>query len=257
MMTANELTTHLTHLKLDPAEASQLLGVSTRTLRRWLDGEEVPGPAEAALRAWHSLNARNLPWKPDSTSIFDDDRDQIERQNRHAKEMAALIDRVEARRGPANPWSVDLPKNAATFGPFEVGFYNLRNGGFSLSTYRRKDAAPNPAHDMPYLEDAAYCISQAFSKARAGSAALRAVAEYTRKHSSLFVVDGPSLLSPAQRKRRTQDIEAQADKIDELAAAAAEGKATYLQFEEILSKLHSAGFYPEVELISATAKAMV
>ena len=43
MMTPKELEEHLAHLKLDQAEASQLLGINPRTLRRWFEGEEVPG----------------------------------------------------------------------------------------------------------------------------------------------------------------------------------------------------------------------
>ena len=42
-----------------------------------------------------------------------------------------------------------------------------------------------------------------------------------------------------------------------MAAAAAEGRAEYAQFEDILGKLHLAGFFPEISLISAVAKAMV
>ena len=251
-----ELKDHLSTLGLDPDEAAQFLDISVRTLRRWLDGEEVPGPAEAALRAWRKLHERNIAWKPNAVAVFEDDQ-ELERHRRHAREMAALIARVKARGGPKDPWKVNLVKNSATFGNYEVGFYNLQLGGFSLSNYRRKDAAPDPAHDRPFLEDAAYCIDKAFAKARKSGPALKAVADYTRKHSSISVTDGPRMLTPAQRTRRRQEIEALANKIDELATAAAEGKAEYAQFEDLLSKLHSAGFFPEMSLISAVAKAMV
>ena len=257
MMTADEFSAHLSALKLPISETPQLLGVSDRTLRRWLEGEEIPGPAEAALRAWVKLNARNLPWKPDAISVFDDDQDQIERHRRHTEEMAALLDRVEARGGPRDPWTVDLSRNAATFGPFEVGFYHLQSGGFSLSNYRRVDIAPDVARDMPFIEDAAYCISKAFGKARASGPALIAVAEYTRQHSSIFARSGPKLLSAAETNRRRREIEALADKIDEMAAPASEGRASYAQFEALLSDLHKNGFFPEISLISAVAHAMV
>jgi hypothetical protein len=257
MMNSTEFNEHLAHLNLGPAEAAQLLSVSSRTLRRWIDGEEIPGPAEAALRAWRKLSDRHLAWKPDSVSVFEDDQDQIARHRRHTEEMTALIARVEARGGAKDPWTVDLPKNSATFGNFEVGFYNLQSGGFSLSNYRRKDMPPDLARDWPFLEDAAYCISTTFSKARASGQALNAVGQHVRQHSSVFVVDGPRMLTPAQRTRRRQEIEALADKIDELATTAAAGKARYAEFEDILSKLHAAGFFPEMSLISAVAKAMV
>jgi hypothetical protein len=256
MMTAMELGQYLTHLKLDQPEASQLLGVNPRTLRRWLEGEEVPGLAEAALRAWRALHDRNLPWKPDSVSLFKDDQNQIELHRLHTIEMAEVYKRVEARGGPAHPWSVDLSKNSATFGPFEVGFYNLASGGFSVSSYRRLDGPPDSARDMPFLEEAAYSISKAFEKARASVPALKAVAQYTRKHSSAFVTDGPRRLTADQRAGRQQKIEALADKLDELAGAAGSGKASYAEFENILNKLHALGFYPEISLISAVAKSM-
>ena len=256
MMTATELGEHLAHLKLDQPEASQLLGVNARTLRRWFEDEDVPGPAEAALRAWRTLHDRNLPWKPDSVSLFEEDQYQIQLHRRQAIEMATVLKNVEKRGGPAHPWSVDLSKNSATFGPFEVGFYNLQNGGFSISSYRRLDGAPDLARDMPFLEEAAYCISRAFEKTRACVPALKVMAQYARQNSSAFVGDGPRLLTPDQKARRKQNIEFLADKIDELAGAAAGGKASYAQFEAILNKLHASGFYPEISLISAVAKAM-
>jgi transcriptional regulator with XRE-family HTH domain len=270
MMTATELNEHLAALQVTPAEAAQLLGVSPRTLRRWLEGEDVPGPAEAALRAWRTLADRHLPWKPDSVSIFEDDQDQITRHRRHTEELAAVLKRVEARGGARNPWTVDLEGCTATFGHFEVGFYKLQSGGFSLSTYRRKDQAPDLARDMPDIEDAAFCIARAFAKARTSPAALKAVADYTRKgaslkavadyarkHSTIFVVDGPNLLDRSEKARRQKTIESIAGKLDELAVAAAEGRAKYRDFESLLRELHAVGFYPEMSLISDVAHALV
>jgi hypothetical protein len=257
MMTAQELTDHCSTLQISHAEAAQLLDVSPRTLRRWLEGEEVPGPAEAALRAWRKLAERHLPWKPDSASIFEDDQDQIQRQSRHTQEMAALLERVEARGGAANPWTVDISKCSATFGPFEVGFYRLQSESFSVSTYRRKDVPPDLSRDMMFIEDAAYCIAKAFGKARISSAALRALADYTRQHSSIFVVDGPRLLDRSEKARRQKAIESVADRIDALATTATEGRAKYQEFETLLDELHAVGFYPEMSLISDVARAMV
>jgi hypothetical protein len=257
MMTATELNDHLSALQVGPAEAAQLLGISPRTLRRWLDGEDVPGPAEAALRAWCTLAERHLPWKPDAISIFEDDQDQIARHRRHTEEIAAVLKRVEARGGARNPWTVDLAKCTATFGHFEIGFYTLQSGGFSLSSYRRKDMPPDPVRDMPDIEDAAYCIAAAFGRARTSSAALSAVAHYTRKNSSAFVSDGPRSLDRAEKARRQRMIETIAGKIDELAASASEGRARYGEFESLLEQLHAVGFFPPMQLISDVAHAMV
>jgi hypothetical protein len=257
MMTIPELNDHLCALQVSAPEAAQLLGVSSRTLRRWLEGEEVPGPAAAALRAWRALAERHLPWKPGSVSIFEDDQDQIARHRRQTEELAALLKRVEARGGARNPWTVEFEKCTATFGHFEVGFYKLQSGGFSLSTYRRKDQAPDLVRDMPEIEDAALCIARAFTKARTSPAALKAVADYTRKHSSIFVVDGPNLLDRSEKARCQKTIESIADKLDELAVAAAEGRAKYQDFESLLGELHAVAFYPEMSLISDVAHALV
>jgi hypothetical protein len=70
------------------------------------------------------------------------------------------------------------------------------------------------------------------------------------------VTDGPRSLTSDQKNQRQQKIEALADRFNELADAAANGKASYAQFENILNKLHALGSYPEISLISAVAKAM-
>ena len=256
-MTNHEFLETLTFLGIDTIEVSQFLGVSTRTIRRWIEGEEIPGPAEAALRAWRQLHARHLAWKPNSISIFENDAAQIERARHHAQEVEAIIREVEGRGGPKNPWSVNMTKCLATFGPFEVGFYKLQNGSFSFSSYRRKDGSPDPVRDRPYLADAAYNIAMAFSRARAGQLALAAVAQYVRKHSTSFVVDGPRRLAPAESNRRQRDIETVADRIDQLAVAVGKGDGDYPQFEELLHQLHTLGFFPTIELVSDVAKAMV
>jgi hypothetical protein len=110
---------------------------------------------------------------------------------------------------------------------------------------------------MELIEDAAYCIASAYTKARKSSAALKAVAVYTRKHSSVFVVDGPKLADQAEKARRQQAIILVADKIDSLAAAATEGLAKYDAFEKCLRELHAASFFPPTPLISAVAHAII
>jgi len=256
-MDAKELGETLAFLKLEPPEAAQLLGVAPRTMRRWLfEGEEIPGPAIAALRAWRAMQARNMNWRPDTQSLFDDDQDQIARYRKHIIDMDTVLDRVEKRGGPASPWAVDLSKNSAIFGPYEVTFYRLKSGDFSLAHYRRLDGPPDLARDMPLLEDAAYCIAAAIRKVKAAVPALKKVAEYTRKNSTAFVVDGPKSLTASQKTKRQREIESLADKIDDLAGEAANGRGSYAQFEDILTKLHAQGFFPQMPMISAVAKAM-
>src|SRR5580704_10696890 len=107
MMTPSDLQTHFTRLGLLPNEAAQLLGVAPRTVRRWCEGEEVPGPAEQALRAWLRLQERNLVWRPDTISLSENDQKQIAAHRDHAIELDAALARVEARGGPRLPWHVD------------------------------------------------------------------------------------------------------------------------------------------------------
>jgi hypothetical protein len=256
MMTSREFSQDLSKLKLTPDEAAQLLGVSERSVRRWTEGESIPGPVEAALRAWRHLEARNLPWKPDSVSVFQDDEDQIRRIRNHDELLDQLMSEVEARGGPANPWAVDLAKQRATFGAAEVNFNRLQNGGFSPSTYHRLDRTPTE-NDKFEIQDACYCIAQAFSRARQINQALIDIADYTRAHAATFVQDGAASLSPTDAARRTAKIAALADEMNALAASALSGLALYTQFETILRGLHRLGFFPELGLVSAVARGMV
>jgi len=167
-MTSTELNDQFAALRLTQAEAAQLLGVSARTVRRWIEGEEIPGPAEAAVRAWRKLAERNLPWKPDSVSIVEDDQDQIARHRLHTIGLSDLLARVEARGGARIPWTVNVDEGSAVLGPVEVAFHKLQSGGFSVSYYRRRDTAPDVSLDWPLIEDAIYCIAKEFGDHRAG-----------------------------------------------------------------------------------------
>ncbi|MGO9848007.1 MAG: helix-turn-helix domain-containing protein [Methylocella sp.] len=163
MMTKIELEQGLLRLGLSQTEGAQLLGVAPRTLRRWLEGEEIPGPAEQAVRAWIKLHDRKLPWRPDSAAIADDDQDQITGHREHAISLSDIIARVEARGGPQMPWVVDRQRSRATLGPMEVTFYTLANGAPSLANYTRKDKYPDVERDRSLIEDAAYCIAKEFT----------------------------------------------------------------------------------------------
>jgi len=254
-MTNDEFTDHLTYLRLSLAEAALLLGSSERSVRRWAE-DGVPGPVAAAVRAWRELEARRLPWKPDSISVLERDHDQLERIRAHDELLAQVMREVEARGGPANPWAVDIERGRATFSHAEVGFHRLANGGFNVSTYRRFDRSPSDS-DRPEIADAAYCIAEAFARAAVSAEALRAVADYTRKHAELFVRDGPALPTPAAKAQREQAIFRQADALASLADGVAQGRGAYGDFEEILRELHRLGFFPETRLVSAVAHSML
>lgn len=158
-----ELEQSLLRLDLSQTEAAQLLGVAPRTFRRWLEGDEIPGPAEQAMRAWLRLHDRRLPWRPDSASIEEDNEDQIARHREHAIVLSDIIARVEARGGPRTPWVIDRERSRAILGPMQVSFHTLANGGFSLASYTRKDGYPDVERDHDLIEDAAYCIAKEFT----------------------------------------------------------------------------------------------
>jgi hypothetical protein len=324
MMTKIELEQGLLRLSLSQTEGAVLLGVAPRTLRRWLEGEEIPGPAEQAIRAWIKLHDRKLPWRPDSAAIADGDQNQISGHRENATNLSDIIARVEARGGPQMPWVVDRQRSRATLGPAEVTFYTLANGAPSLANYTRKDTYPDVERDRSLIEDAAYCIAKEFmstpvtlvshdrpwrtgvvnqkfeqflskeaaiqractamgeanfhdafvtagnppvpildkhelkrecQRRKDSVAALKAIAEYAQRHSTLFVIDGPKLLSPEQTANQKQRIEAVANKISGLTIPAEKGEATYERFESLLGELHKLGFFPETSLVSAVARA--
>lgn len=164
MLTNKEIVGYLERLDISQTEAAQLLGVTPRTVRRWIaGGQDISGPAEQALRAWLRLNDMLMPWHPNSVSILEEDIEQIAAHRNHAIELSALLTRVEKRGGPAAPWVVDLEKSKATLGPISVSFYKLRNGGFSPQLYTRRDIDPDRERDWGLIEDAFYCIAQAIS----------------------------------------------------------------------------------------------
>jgi hypothetical protein len=119
-------------LRLTLMRLELLLGVTERTFRRWSEGEEVPGPAEQALRAWIRLHDRNLPWRPDEESIVRDDQDQIARHRAHVIRLDEILARVEARGGPRVPWSVDRGASPVSQRSLSLTLANLVSARESL-----------------------------------------------------------------------------------------------------------------------------
>ncbi len=256
MLSRVQFVDYLSVLKLSFSDAAQLLGVSERSVRRWAEGETVPGPVDAALRAWKLLDAQRLPWKPDSVSIIVNDQDQIQLIQKHSQMLYDLIREVEGRGGPSTYWAVDLAKQRATLGSAEVSFYRLEQGGFSEPKYRRVDRAPSEQdrHDM---QDACYCIAQAIARARDVNKAIIELAEYTRNNSASFITDGSQILSDSQLARQIMQINICADDLNGLASSALQGNALYANFESILDALHRLGFFPEQSLVSKVAHSMI
>jgi len=92
-------------------------------------------------------------------------------------------------------------------------------------------------------------------KADSRVAALKAVAEYTRRNADFFVASIPQALDLETRTRHIQYIKASADSFDILADAVSQGHHSYKEFEQILDDLHRyAGFWPESALVSDVAR---
>jgi hypothetical protein len=256
-MTPIELQDHLNFLDLSKAEAARLLQVSTRTVTRWLEGEDIPGPVQAAIGAWRSLHQRHLAWKPDSISVHENDTDQIERQRKFAVDFDNMLKRVERRGGPVNPWKVDAYFSRASIGACEVNYHKLANGGFSISSYRRTDRHPDVEKDMPMIEDAAYCIAREYERFHEQGEALKSTAAYVRAHAHVSVRSGPKMPTAAESAKRKREIERMADELDELADAAREGSAIHAQYEDVQRRLHAAGFFLRDADVAAIARAFV
>jgi DNA-binding transcriptional MerR regulator len=257
-MTSHELRASLQALRLSPSEAAELLGVSERSLRRWGDneGDEVPGPVEAALRAWIALDQRHLPWKPDTVSIFEGDKEQIQRMREHNLALHEVLKQVEARNGPTHVWSVDIPRARAVFGPHQVSFYRLGAGGFNVSTYHRKDAGPAQPEPAD-LEDAVHAIALAFARARRQNASLLALAEYLQTMSGSTAPDDQARIPPEAMAQHRSALAKIADELIQLAAGALDGAAQRAQYERLEEALHRLGVYPPINLISDIAQSFL
>ena len=188
-------------------------------------------------------------------SIVEDDQEQIALHRNHTVGIADMLERVDARGGARTPWAVDVAGHEAKLGPIEVGFYLLRSGGFSLSTYTRRDRAPDTEADWPLIEDAAECIAAELGKWAKCAAAMRAAANDVRKTRHFFVQDGPASMKPDATVERIKQIESLAGEWDKLADAAMVGEASYAVFEAIRDRLKKLGTQANGELVSAVARA--
>lgn len=164
-----EFASCLKQLNLQQIEAAKLLSVTPRTINRWAENpDEITGPAEQALRAWLRLHNYNLPWRPDSFPIAEDNLEfpeQISQFRNAAIALDQILQKVQARGGSTLPWHIDLKKGIARLETIEVSFYKTHEGCFSPAMYRRTDQQfPDMVKDQPLLEDAIFSIHQALSK---------------------------------------------------------------------------------------------
>ena len=256
-MSQVEVRQTLAELQLNQQEAAKLLGVSPRSVRRWLEGEAIPGPAEGALRAWRQLEARGLAWRPDSVTLYEADREQIAVYRQDAMNLNALLERVSSRGGPRLPWKVNVIEGSATMEWAYLSFYKLQNGGFSPSVYRRsdQDSPPDLHRDRDLIDDALYCIAIEFQKLKRRADALRAVADNIRTNSPHAGTVGAKMLDDAAKQMRQRSIEGHAERLELLAAQTEAGdKTNYQQFEKIRTGLARLGLWADRGLVSVVAR---
>lgn len=170
-MNAGKLKESLGFLGLSVAEMSQLLGVSLRSAQRWVYGEsDIPSSAQRAIEAWCFLHHLGLPWRPDGYPLLNLEpeliNDQLRLHKDNTKQLTDLLTKVQARGGPAAPWSVNLSARKATLENMWVSFYPLPDGGFAPQSYGRNDRHVDVVRDQSLLEDAFACIADALAKAR-------------------------------------------------------------------------------------------
>jgi hypothetical protein len=164
-MSKTNINEALNLLGLTQVDAARLLSVDPRTLRRWVENpNEIPGPAEQALRAWLRLHHLGLPWTPDGIDLIEVNPEQIALHRLHTLELDALLEKVKKRGGPAAPWVVDLNKGKAILEKIEVTFYKLPSGGFTPQSYKRRDdIEADVERDWSLIEDAFACIAKAIA----------------------------------------------------------------------------------------------
>ena len=158
-------------LRLTPREAAALLSVDPKTVARWLNGAGEDFLVSLLSRPFGRgcLDRMGLAWRPRDHLIGlteQEAAEQIRLLREHNIGLADVISRVRARGGPAAPWKVDLEKRVAELGEImELGFYPGIDGGFSPSTYRRKDRETDPERDRSLIEDAIVAIADAIASA--------------------------------------------------------------------------------------------
>ena len=86
---------------------------------------------------------------------------------------------------------------------------------------------------------------------------LRKTAQAVREHSHIFVRSGARVLTPAEMKQRQEEIEAQADALDEIANAGLEAAIEADErIEAVFQRLRDLGTRAPDDLVSAVAHAV-
>lgn len=183
MMSGAQARAHLALLGLSQVDAADLLGTNARTVRRWVDEDnlDIPGPAEQALRAWARLHQAGWAWRPDHQALAGEVRTVQDTRRLAAHAVSDALERVRRRGGAVALWDVDLARQRATLGAMQLHFQVLADGGFVPQSVRPGEGATDPllldtdqAREAALLEDGLACIARALARAdRASTPALR------------------------------------------------------------------------------------
>ncbi len=106
------------------------------------------------------------------------------------------------------------------------------------------------------VKDTAGGRSTSYSLIVTPADALRAVAAFTRAHSTISAWHTAAMPSSEEMAARQSAIEALANQISNLAQLSETAPVTYRDFEAILGQLHELGFHPANDLVSAVAFAL-
>lgn len=167
-MTGTQIREAFEMLGLTQAEAAASLGLSERTLRRYLDEADnvleeatVPGPVFQAIRGWLLLHENGLPWRPGTTALDCRVTPQSMAQHRiYAMDIGASVRRIEEAGGPALPWEVDLVRGRAVLGAMAFTFSLIDRIGFSPQSYARRDIPGDLKRDWQMLEEGFACVAR-------------------------------------------------------------------------------------------------
>jgi transcriptional regulator with XRE-family HTH domain len=164
---SNSVALLLAQLGMSQADVARQLGVSDRTVRRWVGNPaSAPGPALTYLRRLaltRIMRRWGLPAEIDyleGRSAFGElAAEDMARELEWATELDGALSRVKARGGPRQRWRVliRVGGGVATLGDRKVSFHRNRSGGFSLQL-------SNNIARLELIEDAAWSFAHALSK---------------------------------------------------------------------------------------------
>lgn len=166
-MNSGSIKEAMAYLGISTQELANLLNINLRTIQRWISGDTpIPTATERVLEAWALLQRLGLPWRPDGNHLLSlsDVKRQFALHKQSSIELAEVIKKVNARGGPAAPWSVNLAAKKATLEKMWVSFYILPNGAFSPQSYGRTDKEIDILRDKELIEDAFVCIAEELGK---------------------------------------------------------------------------------------------